>query len=90
MTTLPRGGGKDRNAPLFVPKDTHVGYAIFGIHRSIEYWGVDVHEFRPERWSSENKRPDRWSYLPFNEGPRKCLGGILGPKALDYFVKRES
>ena len=41
------------------------------MHRRRDYFGEDVEVFRPERW--ETLRPG-WEYLPFNGGPRICLG----------------
>ena len=41
------------------------------MHRREDLYGSDAAEFRPERW--ETIRPG-WEYLPFNGGPRICLG----------------
>ena len=41
------------------------------MHRRKDYYGEDADEFKPERW--EKLRPG-WEYLPFNGGPRICLG----------------
>jgi cytochrome P450 len=54
-----------------VPKNTLVWYTVYTIHRRPEYFGADPLEFRPERW--ETLRPG-WEYLPFNGGPRICIG----------------
>ena len=47
-------------------------YSIYSTHRRKVTYGEDVEVFRPERW--ENLRPPAWDYLPFNGGPRICLG----------------
>lgn len=70
-TVLPVGGGKDGKAPLFVPKGYAVGYSTYAMHRRKDLYGEDAAEFKPERW--ETLRPG-WEYLPFNGGPRICLG----------------
>jgi cytochrome P450 len=70
-TVLPRGGGPDGQAPLFVPKGTMVAYSPYAMHRRKDLYGPDADEFKPERW--ETLRPG-WEYLPFNGGPRICLG----------------
>ncbi|KAF2743154.1 putative cytochrome P450 alkane hydroxylase [Sporormia fimetaria CBS 119925] len=70
-TVLPRGGGPDGSSPLFVPRGTTVGYSTYTMHRRQDLYGADAEEFRPERW--EALRPS-WEYLPFNGGPRICLG----------------
>lgn len=41
------------------------------MHRRTDIYGPDALEFKPERW--ETLRPG-WGYLPFNGGPRICLG----------------
>ncbi|KAF2761351.1 cytochrome P450 [Pseudovirgaria hyperparasitica] len=70
-TVLPLGGGPTGTSPLFVPKGTQVIYSPYAMHRRQDYYGADALEFRPERWAS--LRPG-WEYLPFNGGPRICLG----------------
>lgn len=71
-TKLPRGGGPDESEPVFVPKNTQVFYTMFTTHREKQFWGEDADEFRPERW--EESSLHSWDYLPFNGGPRICLG----------------
>ncbi|KAM5469092.1 hypothetical protein MauCBS54593_004444 [Microsporum audouinii] len=70
-TILPCGGGPDGQSPVFVPKGTSVVYSAFSMHRRTDIYGPDALEFKPERW--ETLRPG-WGYLPFNGGPRICLG----------------
>lgn len=43
------------------------------MHRRKDLWGEDAEVFRPERW--EARKPG-WDYLPFNGGPRICIGGL--------------
>ena len=73
-TSLPKGGGPDGQSPLFVGKGTIVMYNVYAMHREPRVFGHDVDEFIPERW--EGLRPG-WGYLPFNGGPRVCLGREL-------------
>jgi cytochrome P450 len=70
-TFLPRGGGPDGSAPVFVSAGSIVVYWPYAMHRRTDLYGADANEFRPERW--ETLRPG-WEYLPFNGGPRICLG----------------
>ncbi|KAF8654924.1 hypothetical protein HU200_061353 [Digitaria exilis] len=41
-------------------------------------WGKDCHEYRPERWLSEDGTKLRYvpshKFMTFNSGPRMCLG----------------
>lgn len=68
---LPLGGGPTGQSPLFIPKGTLLAWSLYTMHRRPEYYGPDADDFRPERW--ETLRPG-WEYLPFNGGPRICIG----------------
>ncbi|QKX63145.1 uncharacterized protein TRUGW13939_10314 [Talaromyces rugulosus] len=70
-TVLPRGGGPDGDFPVFVPKGSLVLYSVYAMHRHVDLFGQDAEEFRPERWDTTRCS---WEYLPFNGGPRTCLG----------------
>ncbi|BFZ56881.1 hypothetical protein PYCC9005_003931 [Savitreella phatthalungensis] len=75
-TTLPHGGGPDGLEPICVPKDTQIMYAPVLMHRLT---GIDnVDEWDPHRWLDTPGRkkyvPKPFSYIPFNAGPRICLG----------------
>ena len=70
-TVLPIGGGKDGRSPIFVPEGQVVSYSPWSMHRREDFYGPDALEFKPERW--ETLRPG-WEYLPFNGGPRICVG----------------
>ncbi|KAI1371140.1 putative N-alkane-inducible cytochrome P450 [Hypoxylon crocopeplum] len=72
-TVLPRGGGPDKRSPVFVAKGSPIFYSVYAMHRLPQYWGDDAEAFRPERWLDDKFRPG-WAYLPFNGGPRLCLG----------------
>ncbi|CAM1502446.1 Fc.00g044300.m01.CDS01 [Cosmosporella sp. VM-42] len=84
-TTLPRGGGKDGMAPLFVPKGAIIIYAVYAMHRNGEIFGAEPEEFEPERW--DGLRPG-WGYLPFNGGKRTCLGQQYALLESYYIVAR--
>ncbi|OAA70681.1 Cytochrome P450 [Cordyceps fumosorosea ARSEF 2679] len=85
-TTLPVGGGEDGEAPLKVRKGTLVVYNVFAMHRDRAVFGADADEFRPERWAG-GLRPG-WGYLPFNGGPRICLGQQVALLETQYLVAR--
>jgi cytochrome P450 len=71
-TTIPVGGGPDGLSPVFVSKGQDVSYSVWAMHRREDLWGGDAAKFRPERWEGSKVRG--WQYLPFNGGPRICLG----------------
>lgn len=73
-TTLPTGGGPDFKSPVLVRKGEAVGYCVYAMHRRVDLYGPDANEFRPERWENGALKDIGWGYLPFNGGPRICLG----------------
>ncbi|EFY96492.1 cytochrome P450 [Metarhizium robertsii] len=86
-TILPVGGGSDGLSPVFVPKGTHVAYNVYAMHRRADFYGPDADEFRPERWESKELQP-RWEYLPFNGGPRICVGQQYALTEVGYVTVR--
>ncbi|XP_020658075.3 cytochrome P450 3A24 [Pogona vitticeps] len=57
-----------------IPKGTVVVIPAFVLQRLPEYW-PEPEEFRPERFSKENKETlDPYTFLPFGAGPRNCIG----------------
>ena len=83
-TVLPTGGGPNRTAPVFIPKGSTVAYSVYAMHRRPDLYGLDAELFRPERWDEDmpmhhNKTNAAWGYLPFNGGPRICLGSKSCP-----------
>ncbi|KIJ32051.1 hypothetical protein M422DRAFT_783590 [Sphaerobolus stellatus SS14] len=74
-TALPaRDGGK----PYYVPSDVDVPYSPFIMHRRKDLWGPDAWEFDPNRFLDERLHkyltPNPFIFMPFNAGPRICLG----------------
>ena len=78
-TTIPCGGGPDGMGKVFVRKGEQVDYSVQIMHRDKQFWGPDADEFKPERWVG---RKPGWEYLPFNGGPRICLGRMSSPFVL--------
>ncbi|CAK9436894.1 uncharacterized protein LODBEIA_P14160 [Lodderomyces beijingensis] len=85
-TTLPRGGGPDELAPVFIGKGTNIAYSPYILHRSKTFYGEDSMVFRPERW--ETLKQLGWAYLPFNGGPRICLGQQFAITEASYVIAR--
>lgn len=53
------------------PKDT-VMLPIYALHRHHNLWD-NPDQFNPERFA-DGHRPQRYSYIPFGDGPRICIG----------------
>ena len=92
-TLLPVGGGPDLSQPVFVRKGTAVAYCVYAMHRRPDFYGMDAELFRPERWEEHMPLQDgntnfNWGYLPFNAGPRICLGMDFGVTEAAYTVIR--
>lgn len=68
-TVLPKGGGPDASAPVFVPKGTRVYLNTFPKNRDPNIWGEDVEAFRPSRFEGKVLT---WEFTPFFGGPRIC------------------
>ncbi|KAJ5668847.1 hypothetical protein N7462_009917 [Penicillium macrosclerotiorum] len=79
-TVLPVGGGPDRKSPVLIRKGENVAFCVYAMHRREDLYGPDAEAFRPERWEDkdlplfQNTISKLWGYLPFNGGPRVCLG----------------
>ncbi|PMD42852.1 cytochrome P450 [Hyaloscypha variabilis F] len=84
-TTLPRGGGKDGQGKIFVPKGMSVDYSVHVMHHRADIWGEDVEVFNPERWEG---RKVGWEFLPFNGGPRICIGQQFALTEASYVTVR--
>lgn len=84
-TTLPRGGGPDGKAPIFVSKGKTVSFVLHLLHRRKDLWGLDADEFKPERWE---KRKMDWNFVPFSGGPRICIGQQYALTEAGYLIVR--
>lgn len=85
VTTLPRGGGPDGQSPVVIPANCEVNYSIHVTHRRKDIWGPDAEEFKPERF--QGRKPG-WEFLPFNGGPRICIGQQFALTEASYVVVR--
>lgn len=79
-TVLPVGGGPNLESPVLIRKGENVAFCVYAMHRRTDLYGADAEKFRPERWEDEtlpifqSAVNRQWGYLPFNGGPRVCLG----------------
>ncbi|KAJ8981922.1 hypothetical protein NQ317_002092 [Molorchus minor] len=95
VTTLTRVCTKDftfEDIDLTVEKDVPVLIPTLGLHHDPEYW-PDPTRWDPDRFSEENRDARTpFTYLPFGEGPRNCIGlrfGLMQTKiALASILRR--
>ncbi|KAK4497701.1 hypothetical protein PRZ48_010354 [Zasmidium cellare] len=85
-TTLPVGGGPHGTSPIYIRRGEEVTYNVFIMQRRKDIWGEDADQFLPERW--EERRKVGWEFLPFNGGPRICLGQQFALTEAGYVVVR--
>ena len=63
---------------LIIEKGVDINIPIFLLHRNPKYW-PNPDTFDPERFNPNNEASyPAYSYLPFGEGPRNCIGRRLG------------
>lgn len=60
-----------------IPKGSEIMTSIYAIHRDPDVW-EDPLEFRPSRFEPDNLASiPNGAYLPFGDGPRRCIGERL-------------
>ncbi|KAJ7123185.1 cytochrome P450 [Mycena epipterygia] len=78
--------------PFYVPANTKIIYAVFLMHRRTDLWGPDALEFDPDRFIDERVHkyltPNPYIFLPFNAGPRICLGQQFAYQEVSFFLVR--
>ncbi|CCO36068.1 Cytochrome P450 52A3 OS=Candida maltosa GN=CYP52A3 PE=1 SV=3 [Rhizoctonia solani AG-1 IB] len=87
-STVLHSGGKK----YYVPAGANMPYSVLLMHRRKDLWGPDAEDFDPERWLDERLKkyvtPNPFIFLPFNAGPRICLGQQFAYNEASYFLAR--
>ncbi|KAG8985262.1 hypothetical protein FRB95_004942 [Tulasnella sp. JGI-2019a] len=66
-----------REGPLYVPRSWQFLYSAISIQKRKDLWGDDADAFDPLRWIDGREKDmtaDPFRFIPFNAGPRICLG----------------
>ena len=62
------------------------------LHRRTDLWGPDALEFDPDRFLDERVRryltPKPYIFVPFNAGPRICLGQQFAYNEMSFVLVR--
>jgi cytochrome P450 family 6 len=69
-------------------EDVAILIPVAGLHFDPEYF-PDPEKYDPERFSEENKNKIQpYTYLPFGDGPRSCIGTITfnNIRILNYYT----
>ncbi|KAH6896353.1 cytochrome P450 monooxygenase pc-3 [Coprinopsis sp. MPI-PUGE-AT-0042] len=83
-----KNGGQDQ----YVPAGTKMAYSVFLMHRRKDLWGPDADKFDPDRFLDERVKkyitPNPFIFVPFNAGPRICLGQQFAYHETSFFLIR--
>ncbi|KAJ7640530.1 cytochrome P450 [Mycena rosella] len=78
--------------PIYIPAGTQTPYSVFMMHRRKDLWGPDAEEFDPDRWLDERLKrtllTNSFMFLPFNAGPRICLGQQFAYNEMSFILIR--
>ncbi|KAL1747386.1 cytochrome P450 [Schizophyllum fasciatum] len=93
-TLLPYKSATKR--PIFVAKGTRCLYSVFLMHRRTDLWGPDGEslsgKFDPDRFIDERLHKylthNPYIFVPFNAGPRICLGQQFAYNEMSFFLIR--
>lgn len=64
----------DEIGGYFIPAGSHVLISPYGLHHDSRFW-QRPEIYRPERFHTDEI--DRNAFIPFNTGPRKCMGSRM-------------
>ncbi|KAJ3793618.1 cytochrome P450 monooxygenase pc-1 [Lentinula aff. detonsa] len=76
--------------PFYIPARTTADYSFLFMHRRKDLWGPDAEEFDPDRFLDERVQKyqlrNPFQFLPFNAGPRICLGQQFAYNEMSYIL----
>ncbi|KAF7338913.1 hypothetical protein MSAN_02214600 [Mycena sanguinolenta] len=78
--------------PFYLPTKSKVIYSVIVMHRRTDLWGPDALQWDPERFIDERLHkyliPNPFIFLPFNAGPRICIGQQFAYHEASFFLVR--
>ncbi|KAF8585531.1 cytochrome P450 [Ramaria rubella] len=83
---------KDGGKPWYIPAGIDLPYSVWLMHRRTDLWGPDATEFDPNRFLDERLHkylvPNSFIFMPFNAGPRICLGQQFAYNEVSFMLIR--
>jgi cytochrome P450 len=64
-----------------LPKGTQVMILLYALHHHPDFWD-DADQLKPERWFPSSAPKVPFSYVPFLDGSRKCIGRSMAEQQL--------
>ncbi|KAI8986306.1 cytochrome P450 [Trametes punicea] len=77
---------------IYVPPQSRCVYSVLMMHRRKDLWGPDALIFDPDRFLDERLHKylvaNPYIFLPFNAGPRICLGQQFAYNEISFMLTR--
>ncbi|KAF8631756.1 hypothetical protein AX15_002212 [Amanita polypyramis BW_CC] len=78
--------------PFYIPAGIKCGYSVFMMQRRKDLWGPDALQFDPDRFLDDRLKnhlvKNPFIFLPFNAGPRICLGQQFAYNEISFMLIR--
>ncbi|KAJ7465949.1 cytochrome P450 monooxygenase pc-1 [Mycena latifolia] len=77
--------------PIYIPAGVKVPYSVMLMQRRTDLWGPDADDFDPDRFLDERAQKylaNPFQFLPFNAGPRICLGQQFAYNEMSFVIIR--
>ncbi|EIW81948.1 cytochrome P450 monooxygenase pc-2 [Coniophora puteana RWD-64-598 SS2] len=82
--------GINGKPPIYIPAGLRTPYSVIRMHRRTDLWGPDAEYFDPDRFLDERLHkyltPNPFIFVPFNAGPRICLGQQFAYNEVSFFL----
>ncbi|KAF7330275.1 hypothetical protein MVEN_02465400 [Mycena venus] len=88
-TTWPSPDPQEK--PIYIPAGVKVPYSVMLMQRRTDLWGPDAEEFDPDRFLDDRLQyfvSNPFQFLPFNGGPRICLGQQFAYNEMSFVIIR--
>ncbi len=69
----------------FIPKNTYVMISPYLMHRNPDVW-KDADDFNPQRFIDGDLKGTSFSYIPFGQGSRICIGNHLAVSEMQCII----